>query len=328
MPIPDILQGHLRLPVIGAPMFIVSTPRLVLAQCKAGIVGSFPALNARPAAQLDDWLAEISGELAAFRAANPHLPVAPFAVNQIVHSSNDRLEHDVALCVKHKVPIIITSLRPPAEVVAAVHSYGGVVFHDVINLRHAEKAAAQGVDGIIAVCAGAGGHAGVLSPFALVKQIRGIYPGTIILSGAMSTGADVLAALALGADLAYLGTRFIATEEANASAEYKRMLVESRGEDIVYTSLFSGVAGNYLRGSVERAGLDPDKLPEADKTKMDFGTGGKSEAKAWRDIWSAGQSVSGIDEVETVAALIDHMAHDYEAARARINNMSNADGAK
>ena len=244
----------------------------MLAQCKAGIVGSFPALNARPAAQLDDWLAEITAELAAYRRANPAVKVAPFAVNQIVHSSNDRLEHDVALCVKHRVPIIITSLRPPAEVVAAVHGYGGVVFHDVINLRHAEKAAAQGVDGIIAVCAGAGGHAGVLSPFALVKQIREVYAGAIILSGAMSTGADVLAAQALGADLAYLGTRFIATEEANASAEYKQMLVDSRGEDIVYTSLFSGVAGNYLRGSVARAGLDPDKLPEADKTKMNFGS--------------------------------------------------------
>jgi nitronate monooxygenase len=321
MPIPEILQGRLRLPVVGAPMFIVSTPRLVLAQCKAGIVGSFPALNARPAAQLDDWLAEITGELAAYSRANPRVKVAPFAVNQIVHSSNDRLEHDVALCVKHRVPIVITSLRPPAEVVAAVHGYGGVVFHDVINFRHAEKAAAQGVDGIIAVCAGAGGHAGVLSPFALVKQIREIYPGTIILSGAMSTGADVLAAQALGADLAYLGTRFIAAEEGNASAEYKQMLIDSRGEDIVYTSLFSGVAGNYLRGSVSRAGLDPDKLPEADKTKMNFGTGGISELKAWRDIWSAGQSVSGIHDIDTVEALVSGMEEEYEAARARINQL-------
>src|SRR6204780_4327489 len=319
MPIPEILRGHLRLPDIGAPMFIVSTPRLVMAQCKAGIVGSFPALNARPASQLDDWLAEITEELAAFQRTNPRLKVAPFAVNQIVHSSNNRLEEDVGLCVKHKVPIIITSLRPPSEVVAAVHGYGGIVFHDVINLRHAEKAAAQGVDGIIAVCAGAGGHAGVLSPFALVKQIREVYAGTIILSGAMSTGADVLAARAMGADLAYLGTRFIATEEANAGADYKQMLIESRGEDIVYTSLFSGVAGNYLRGSVIRAGLDPDKLPEADKTKMNFGTGGNAEFKAWKDIWSAGQSVSGIHEVESVAALIERMAGEYQASRARIN---------
>ncbi|HWX27433.1 MAG TPA: nitronate monooxygenase family protein [Steroidobacteraceae bacterium] len=324
MPIPEILQGRLRLPVIGAPMFIVSTPRLVLAQCKAGIIGAFPALNARPAAVLDDWLAEITAELAAYRRKNPDARVAPFAVNQIVHSSNDRLEHDVAVCVKHRVPIIITSLRPPAEVVAAVHGYGGVVFHDVINLRHAEKAAAQGVDGIIAVCAGAGGHAGVLSPFALVKQIREVYAGTIILSGAMSTGADVLAAQAMGADLAYLGTRFIAAEEANAGPDYKQMLIESSGEDIVYTSLFSGVAGNYLRGSVIRAGLDPDKLPEADKTKMNFGSGGASEFKAWRDIWSAGQSVSGIHEIASVAALVDDMARQYAAALAALNTVKPA----
>ena len=317
MPIPTILQG-LRLPVIGAPMFIVSTPRLVLAQCKAGIVGSFPALNARPAPQLDDWLAEITSELSAHNHANPAIKAAPFAVNQIVHSSNDRLEHDLAICVKHRVPIIITSLRPPAEVVAAVHSYGGVVFHDVINLRHAEKAAEQGVDGIIAVCVGAGGHAGLLSPFALIKQIRERFPGTIILSGAMSTGADILAAQALGADLAYLGTRFIATEESNASVDYKQMLVESRGEDVVYTSLFSGVAGNYLRGSIARAGFDPDKLPEADKAKMNFGSGGNSQLKAWRDIWSAGQSVSGIHAIKTVEAVVSGMADEYAAARAAL----------
>jgi len=300
-------------------MFIVSTPRLVLAQCKAGIVGAFPALNARPASQLDEWLAEITEDLAAFKRANPRAKVAPYAVNQIVHSSNNRLEEDVALCVKHKVPIVITSLRPPAEVVAAVHSYGGIVFHDVINLRHAEKAAAQGVDGIIAVCAGAGGHAGLLSPFALVKQIREVYAGTIILSGAMSTGADILAARALGADLAYLGTRFIATEEANAPPEYKQMLIDSVAEDIVYTSLFSGVSGNYLRGSIARAGLDPDHLPEADKTKMNFGTGGNTAAKAWRDIWSGGQSVSGIHEVETVEALVSRMEGDYAAAIAGLS---------
>ena len=318
MPIPRILQGCLRLPVIGAPMFIVSTPKLVLAQCKAGVVGSFPALNARPAAQLGDWLSEITETLDACRRADASARIAPFAVNQIVHASNARLEHDVRLCVEHRVPIVITSLRPPAEVVQAVHSYGGLVFHDVINRRHAEKAAAQGVDGIIAVCAGAGGHAGVLSPFALVKQIRAVYPGTIILSGAMSTGADVLAAQALGADLAYLGTRFIATEEANASEAYKAMLVEASAEDIVYTSLFSGVAGNYLRASVVKTGLDPDKLPEADKTKMNFGTEGSAELKAWRDIWSAGQSVSGIREVLSVHALVDRMADEYEAVRNRL----------
>jgi len=308
----------LRLPVIGAPMFIVSTPKLVLAQCRAGVIGSFPALNARPAAQLDDWLTEITETLEGYRRADPTAKIAPFAVNQIVHASNDRLEHDVRLCVKHRVPIVITSLRPPAEVVQAVHSYGGLVFHDVINLRHAEKAAAQGVDGIIAVCAGAGGHAGVLSPFALVKQIRSAYPGTIILSGAMSTGADVLAAQALGADLAYLGTRFIATEEANASEAYKSMLIESRAEDIVYTSLFSGVLGNYLRASVVKTGLDPENLPQADKAKMNFGTGGDTELKAWRDIWSAGQSVSGIREVLPVQALVDRMAEEYEAVRSRL----------
>jgi nitronate monooxygenase len=315
MPIPDLLRDRLRLPVIGAPMFIVSTPRLVLAQCKAGIVGAFPALNARPASQLDEWLAQITEELAAFQRANPQAKVAPYAVNQIVHSSNNRLEEDVALCVKHKVPIVITSLRPPAEVVAAVHGYGGIVFHDVINLRHAEKAAAQGVDGIIAVCAGAGGHAGVLSPFALVKQIREVYPGTIILSGAMSSGADILAARALGADLAYLGTRFIATEEGNAPSEYKQMLIASGAEDIIYTSLFSGVNGNYLRGSVARAGLDPEHLPEADKKKMNFGTGGNTAAKAWRDIWSAGQSVSGIHDIDAVDALVARMEREYAAAR-------------
>jgi nitronate monooxygenase len=318
MPLPKILQGRLRLPIVGAPMFIVSTPALVMAQCKAGIVGSFPALNARPAAQLDDWLSQITEELASYARANPQLKVAPFAVNQIVHASNDRLEHDVRLCVKHRVPIVITSLRPPAEVVSAVHSYGGVVFHDVINLRHAEKAAGQGVDGIIAVCAGAGGHAGLLSPFALVKQIREIYDGTILLSGAMSTGADVLAARALGADLAYLGTRFIATAEGNADSAYKQMLVDAHAEDIVYTSLFSGIHGNYLRGSIAKTGLDPDRLPTADKTAMNFGTGGNTELKAWKDIWSAGQSVSGIHDIETVQALVERMADEYAAAQALI----------
>jgi nitronate monooxygenase len=312
-----LLEGRLRIPVIGAPMFIVSTPRLVLAQCKAGIVGSMPALNARPAALLDDWLSEITEELAAFQRAHPDARVAPFAVNQIVHGSNDRLDHDVALCVKHKVPIIITSLRPPAEVVAAVHGYGGVVFHDVINLRHAEKAAEQGVDGIIAVCAGAGGHAGTLSPFALVKEIREVYAGSIILSGAMSTGADVLAARAMGADLAYLGTRFIATPEANAAEDYKKMLIDSAAEDIVYSSLFTGVNGNYLRGSLIRAGFDPDNLAEGDKKALNFGSG--ASPKAWKDIWGAGQSVSGIHRVESVAALIDTMAAEYRAALERLS---------
>jgi nitronate monooxygenase len=318
MPIPAILRGHLRLPLIGSPLFIISTPRLVLAQCKAGIVGAFPSLNARPVSQLDEWLAQLNEELAAFRRANPGSKVAPYAVNQIVHASNNRLEQDVTLCVKHKAPIVITSLRPPAEVVSAVHSYGGVVFHDVINRRHAEKAAAQGVDGIIAVCAGAGGHAGALSPFALVKQIREVFGGTIILSGAMSTGADILAACAMGADLAYLGTRFIAAEEANAPPEYKQMLVDSAAEDIVYTNLFTGVAGNYLRGSIEKAGLDPDNLPLADKTKMNFASGGNAPAKAWKDIWGAGQSVSGIHDVQSVSSMVARLESEYQTARAAL----------
>ena len=315
MPIPALLRNRLRLPLIGAPMFIVSTPRLVVAQCKAGIVGSFPALNARPASELDEWLGRIGEELAAYARENPQARVAPFAVNQIVHASNDRLERDLETCVKHRVPIVITSLRPPAEAVAAVHGYGGIVLHDVINIRHAEKAVSQGVDGIIAVCAGAGGHAGVLSPFALVKEIRAIFDGAIVLSGAMSTGADVLAARALGADLAYMGTRFIATEEANASEAYKRMLVESRAEDIVYTALFSGVAGNYLRASIAQTGLDPDKLPAVDKSTMNFGSGGSSRWKAWKDIWSAGQSVSGIHDAPSVETVVARLADEYEAAR-------------
>jgi nitronate monooxygenase len=318
MPLPTLLHHRLRLPLIGAPLFIVSTPALVIAQCKAGVIGSFPALNARPAVELDDWLSQITEALAGHSQANPQIPAAPFAVNQIVHASNDRLEHDMRLCVKHRVPIVITSLRPPAEVVSAVHSYGGLVFHDVINLRHAEKAAAQGVDGIIAVCAGAGGHAGLLSPFALVKQIREVYAGTIILSGAMSTGADVLAAQALGADLAYMGTRFIATTEAAASANYKQMLVDSRAEDIVYTSLFTGIAGNYLRGRLVNAGLDPEQLPAADKSAMNFGSGGNTAYKAWKDIWGAGQSVSGIRQIDTVAELVGRMEQEYHAARERL----------
>ncbi len=296
MTIPTLLQKKLRVPLIGAPMFIVSTPKLVIEQCKAGIVGSFPALNARPEQVLDEWLQQITDALDSYQAENPDIPVAPFAVNQIVHQSNSRLHHDVALCVKYKVPIVITSLRPPAEVVDAVHSYGGLVFHDVINVRHARKAIEQGVDGIIAVCTGAGGHAGTISPFALVKEIRAEFDGTIILSGSMSCGSDILAAQAMGADLAYIGTRFIATEEANASSEYKAMIVNSRSADIIYTSLFSGVSGSYLRDSIKRAGLDPDALPQGDKSKLSL-SNDDSKAKAWRDIWSAGQSVAGINDI-------------------------------
>lgn len=306
------------MPVIGAPMFIVSTPALVIAQCKAGIVGSFPALNARSETQLDEWLDQISRELAGQAAADPGVRVAPFAVNQIVHASNDRLERDLALCVKYKVPVIITSLRPPAEVVAAVHGYGGLVFHDVINRRHALKAAEQGVDGLIAVCAGAGGHAGMLSPFALIKEIRGFFKGILILSGAMSTGADVLAARAMGADLAYLGTRFLATREANAPAEYKQMLVSSGADDIIYTPLFSGVSGNYLRGSIQRAGLDPEQLPTAGKDRMNFASSAGGPIKAWKDIWGAGQSVSGIHDVPPVGELVDRLEAEYRQASERL----------
>jgi len=299
-------------------MFIVSGPELVLEQCKAGIVGSFPALNARPEHVLDEWLARINDELAEYRVQNPDEPVAPFAVNQICHASNDRLRHDVELCVKHRVPIVITSLRPPAEIVDAVHSYGGVVFHDVINARHARKAMEQGVDGIITVCAGAGGHAGTTSPFALVKEVREFFDGTIILSGAMSRGSDVLAAQAIGADLAYIGTRFIATQEGNAPEAYKQMIVDSRAADIVYTSLFTGVHGSYLAGSIENAGLNPGDLPEGDKNKMNFGSGGNTRAKAWRDIWGAGQGVGSIDDVPGTRDLVLRMQTEYEEARQRL----------
>lgn len=301
-------------------MFIVSGPELVIEQCKAGIVGSFPALNARPEAALDEWLVRIKSELAEFSLDNPDLPVAPFAVNQIVHQSNNRLRHDVEMCVKHAVPIVITSLRPPAEVVEAVHSYGGLVFHDVINIRHARKAIEQGVDGIITVCAGAGGHGGSTSPFALVKEVRSIFDGVIALSGSMSHGNDALAAQAMGADLAYFGTRFIATQEANAPAAYKEMIVASKTADIVYTPLFTGVHGSYLRGSIENAGLDPDNLPEADARPMDFGSGGGSKAKVWKDIWGAGQGVGSIDDIPATGELVERMAQEYQEAKDRLLN--------
>jgi len=300
-------------------MFIVSDPELVLAQCRAGIIGAFPALNARPASELEEWLARITAELAAERERYPGRLIAPFAVNQIVHASNERLAHDVELCVKYRVPIVITSLRPPAEVVQAVHGYGGLVFHDVINVRHARKAAEQGVDGIIAVAAGAGGHAGTLSPFALVKEIRSFWPHTLILAGAISTGSDIVAALEMGADLAYLGTRFIATAEANAPDDYKRMIMDAHADDIVYTSLFSGVLGSYLKASVARTGLDPNALPAGDKSKLDFGSGGNTELKAWRDIWSAGQGVGSIHDVPAVANLVDRLEAEYRTALARLH---------
>ncbi|MDI1443631.1 nitronate monooxygenase family protein [Polyangium sp. 6x1] len=324
MPIPKSLEGRLTLPVIGAPMFIVSGPELVIAQCKAGVVGSFPALNARPKEQLDVWITRIKTELEEYRAQNPGARVAPFAVNQIAHRSNDRLEHDMEVCVRHEVPIIITSLRPPAEVVKAVHSYGGIVLHDVINVRHAEKALEEGVDGLILVCAGAGGHAGMLSPFALVAEVRKFYQGTVCLAGAISTGRDVLTAQSIGADLAYVGTRFIATEEANAMPDYKQMLIDTTAKDIVYSSLFTGVHGNYLKPSVAAAGFDADNLPSADKSTMNFNSGGNMAAKAWRDIWSAGQGVGSITDAPRVETLIRRMRAEYDAAYDDITSRTSA----
>ncbi|MDC0454287.1 nitronate monooxygenase family protein [Gammaproteobacteria bacterium] len=314
MSLPKILEGNLSVPVIGSPLFLVSGPELVIAQCKAGIVGSFPALNARPQHVLAEWIIRIKTELAEYQAANPDAKVAPFAVNQICHGSNDRLMDDMQTCVEHEVPIIITSLRPPAELVEAAHSYGGLVFHDVISVRHAKKAAEQGVDGLILVCAGAGGHAGALSPFALVREVKEWFDGTIILSGSIGDGYSVASSLALGADLAYMGTRFIATEEANADIGYKKMLEESAADDIVYSSLFTGVHGNYLKPSIDKAGLDSNNLPEADKTSMNFGSGGNTDAKAWKDIWGSGQGIGGIVDSPPVQELVDRIQSEYEEA--------------
>jgi len=328
MSLPTVLQGNLSLPVICSPLFIISNPDLVIAQCKAGVVGSFPALNARPAEVLDEWLQRITSELADYKAANPDAVVAPFAVNQIVHGSNDRLQHDVELCVKYKVPIIITSLRAPNDVVGPIHSYGGLVFHDVINVKHAKKAIEAGVDGLILVCAGAGGHAGQLSPFALVSEIRAFYDGPIILSGSITKGEQILAAQAMGADLAYMGTRFIATHEANADAAYKQMLVDTTADDIVYSNLFTGVHGNYLKPSIVNAGMDPDNLPEGDKSSMKFGSGGSSKSKAWRDIWGAGQGVGSIAAVTSTAEAVSQLEREYHDAQARLARITQPFGSK
>ena len=314
MALPVFLQNNLRVPVLGSPLFLVSGPELVIAQCKAGIIGSFPALNARPAEVLDDWLTRINTELEEYKAANPDAIVAPYAVNQICHASNDRLMQDMETCVKHKVPIIITSLRPPAEIVEAAHSYGGVVYHDVINVKHARKAAEEGVDGLILVCAGAGGHAGALSPFALLREVKEWFDGTVLLSGAIGDGFCVASALAMGADLAYMGTRFIATEEANADQGYKDMLIQSAADDVVYSSLFTGVMGNYLKPSISAAGLDPNNLPEADKSKMNFGSGGNMKSKAWKDIWGSGQGIGAIQDVEPVEAVVARLEAEYREA--------------
>jgi nitronate monooxygenase len=317
MTLPLILQ-KLPLPIIGAPLFIVSNPRLVIEQCKAGVVGSMPALNARPAALLDEWLAEITETLAAWNRVHPQCPAAPFAINQIVHKSNDRLEQDMAACARYKVPIVITSLGARPEVNQAVHGWGGIVLHDVINDFFARKAIDKGADGLIAVAAGAGGHAGVKSPFALVQEIRSWFNGPLALSGAMATGDAVLAAQAIGADLAYIGSAFIATDEARASDAYKKAIVEGSSDDIVYSSLFTGVHGNYLKASIRAAGLDPDNLPESDPSKMDFG-GGESAKKAWKDIWGCGQGIGAIRQVVPTAELVARLAREYQAARARLS---------
>ena len=314
MAIHDHIKDNLSIPVIGSPLFLVSGPELVIAQCKAGIIGSFPALNARPQHVLEEWIIRIKTELAEYQEQNPDAKVAPFAVKQICHGSNDRLMEDMATCVKQEVPIIITSLRPPAELVEAAHSYGGLVYHDVINVKHARKAAEQGVDGLILVCAGAGGHAGALSPFALLREVKQWFDGTVILSGSIGDGYSVASSLALGADFAYMGTRFIATKEANADPEYKKMLEESVADDIVYSSLFTGVHGNYLKPSIKNAGMDPDNLPDADKSTMNFGSGGNTKSKAWKDIWGSGQGIGLIEDSPSVEDLVGRIKEEFNSA--------------
>ncbi|MGN2640024.1 NAD(P)H-dependent flavin oxidoreductase [Nocardia takedensis] len=314
MTLPPALSGPLALPVVASPLFIISDPRLVAAQCKAGVIGSFPALNARPAALLREWLTELTEDLARHAAEHPESPTAPFAVNQIVHRSNDRLEADLRACVEFEVPIVITSLGARPEVNEAVHSYGGIVLHDVISDAQARKAIAKGADGVIAVAAGAGGHAGTTSPFALVQEIREWFDGPLLLSGAVAHGRSILAAQAAGADLAYIGSAFIATHEANADDGYKRMLVESTAADIVYSNLFTGVHGNYLHGSITAAGLDPAALPESDPSAMNFGSGGNMGAKAWRDIWGAGQGVGAVKQVDAVAEVVARLRREYDEA--------------
>jgi len=318
MPIPDIMQGNLSVPVVAAPLFIISHPDLVLAQCKAGVVGSFPALNARPAEQLDEWLAQITEELDSYKTANPDKPVAPFAVNQIVHTSNNRLEHDLSMCVKYKVPIVITSLGAVPEVNDAVHSYGGIVLHDIINNRHANSAIRKGADGLIAVATGAGGHAGTLSPFALIQEIREWFEGPLLLSGSIANGGAVLAAQAMGADMAYIGSPFIATHEARADDAYKQAIADYNANDIVYTNLFTGVHGNYLKPSIENAGMDPDNLPESDPSAMNFASGGNTDAKAWKDIWGCGQGIGAVKSVGSTQDLVSRLVDEYDAAKAKL----------
>jgi nitronate monooxygenase len=317
MTMPSILN-RLRIPVIGSPLFIVSGPELVIAQCKAGIVGSFPALNARPQGLLDEWLHQITEELAAWNRDNPDTPAAPYAVNQIVHKSNDRLEADLATCAKWQVPLTITSLGAREDLNTAVHAWGGIVFHDVINDRFSRKAIEKGADGLIPVATGAGGHAGTLSPFAFVQELREWFDGPIALSGAIACGRSILGAQAIGADIAYIGSPFIATAEARATDGYKQGIVEGSAADIVYSNLFTGVHGNYLRGSIVAAGLDPDNLPQSDPSKMNFGSGGNTDAKAWKDIWGSGQGVGAIKDVQPVGVFVDRLEREYHAARAEL----------
>jgi nitronate monooxygenase len=316
MSLPAALQ-RAPLPIIGAPLFIISTPKLVIAQCKAGVIGSMPALNARPASQLDEWLAEITETLATWDRDHPDQPAAPFAINQIVHKSNDRLDHDMQMCAKYKVPVIITSLGARTDVNEAVHAWGGVVLHDIINNAYAHKAVEKGADGLIAVAAGAGGHAGVKSPFALLQEIREWFAGPLALSGAIASGDAVLAALAAGADFAYIGSAFIATEEARASAEYKQCIVDSNSDDIVYSNLFTGVHGNYLKPSIVNAGMDPDNLPQSDPSQMNFG--GDVAKKAWKDIWGCGQGIGPVKSVLPTADLVARLKSEMLAAQARVD---------
>lgn len=318
MALPDILKGRLSVPAVAAPLFIISGPELVIAQCKAGIVGSFPSLNARGEGEFEKWLIQITEELDAYNQANPDKPAAPFAVNQIVHRSNNRLEEDLALCVKYKVPIIITSLGARVEVNEAIHSYGGIVLHDIINNTFAKKAVEKGADGLIAVAAGAGGHAGTQSPLALIQEIREWFDGPLLLSGSITTGDSILAAQAMGADLGYIGSAFIATKEARAEEDYKQCLVDSTAEDIVYSNLFTGVHGNYLKPSIINAGMDPDNLPESDPSKMNFGSGGNTDKKAWKDIWGCGQGIGAIKDVQTAGQLIERLGNEYNKAFDRV----------
>ena len=314
MALPPVLQ-NMRLPVIGSPLFIISNPALVIAQCKAGVIGSFPSLNARPISQLDEWLDQITSELDSYNKANPDTPAAPFAVNQIVHKTNNRLDEDLELCVKYKVPMVITSLGARTEVNDAIHSYGGIVMHDIINVVFAHKALEKGADGLIAVCTGAGGHAGTLSPFALIQEIRQFFDGPLALSGSIANGGAIAAAQAMGADFAYIGSAFIACDEANAVDGYKDMIVDSKAGDIVYSNLFTGVHGNYLAPSIARAGLDVNDLPESDPSKMNFGSGGNQGAKAWKDIWGCGQGIGAVQKRVSTAEFVAKLAREYDAAR-------------